>query len=54
MFGTFYEYLQSLLIFTQGEIGQDIENFDKECEKLVVDLIGKDRVKVWQYFSGWD
>lgn len=54
MFETFYEYLQSLLIFTQGEIGQDIENFDKECEKLVVDLIGKDRVKVWQYFSGWD
>jgi len=54
MFRTFYEYLQSLLIFTQGEIGQDIENFDKECEKLVVDLIGKDRVRVWQYFSGWD
>jgi hypothetical protein len=54
MFGTFYEYLQSLLIFTQGEIGQDIENLDKECEKLVVDLIGKDRVKVWQYFGGWD
>jgi hypothetical protein len=54
MFWTFYEYLQSLLIFTQREIGQDIKNFDKECEKLVVDLIGKDRVKVWQYFSGWD
>jgi hypothetical protein len=54
MFGTFYEYLQSLLIFTQGEIGQDIENFDKECENLVIDLIGKDRVKVWQYFGGWD
>ena len=53
MFQTFYEYLQSLLIFTQGEIGQDIENFDKECEKLVVDLIGEDRVRVWQYFGGW-
>ena len=54
MFGTFYEYLQSLLIFTQGEIGQDIEGFDKQVEKLVVDLIGQDRVKVWQYFSGWN
>jgi len=54
MFGTFYEYLQSLLIFTQGEIGQDIEGFDKQVEKLVVDLIGQDQVKVWQYFSGWD
>ena len=54
MFVTFYEYLQSLLIFTQGEIGQDIENFDKEVEKLVIDLIGKDRLKVWQYFCGWD
>jgi hypothetical protein len=54
MFGTFYEYLQSLLIYTQGEIGQEIENFDKEVEKLVIDLIGKDRVKVWQYFGGWD
>ncbi len=54
MFKTFYEYLQSLLIFTQGEIGQEIENFDTHCEKLVVDLIGKDRLKVWQYFNGWD
>jgi SMI1-KNR4 cell-wall len=54
MFQTFYQYLQSLLIFTQRNIGQDIQNFDKECEKLVVDLIGKDRVKVWQYFGGWD
>ncbi len=54
MFGTFYEYLQSLLIFTQGVIGEDIENFEKEVEQLVVELIGKDRVKVWQYFGGWD
>lgn len=54
MFGIFYEYLQSLLIFTQGEIGQDIEFFEKEIENFVVDLIGKDRVKVWQYFGGWD
>lgn len=54
MFGTFYEYLQPLLLFTQGEIGQDIEGLEEDIEKLVVDLIGKDRVKVWQYFSGWD
>jgi hypothetical protein len=54
MFHTFYEYLQALLIFTQGEIGQEIEDFDKACEKLVVDLIGKERVQVWQYFGGWE
>jgi len=54
MFQTFYEYLQSLLIFTQAELGEDIENLEKECERLVVDLIGKDRVRVWQYFSGWE
>ena len=54
MFGTFYEYLQSLLIFTQGVVGQDIEDFDKKIEQLVVKLIGNERVKVWQYFGGWD
>ena len=51
---TFYEYLQSLLIFTQGAIGDEIENLFNQCEKKVVELIGKDRVKVWQYFGGWD
>ena len=54
IFKTFYEYLQSLLIFTQGAIGDEIENLFNQCEKMVVELIGKDRVKVWQYFGGWD
>jgi hypothetical protein len=54
MFQTFYQYLQSLLIFSQGEMGQGIAKIDEECEKIVVDLIGKDRVKVWQSFDGWE
>ena len=54
MFTSFYEYLQSLLIFTQAEIGQDINGIEQDCEKIVIDIIGEDRVKKWRYFNGWD
>jgi SMI1-KNR4 cell-wall len=54
MFETFYEYLQSLLIFSQGIMVEGNENFDKAIEQLVVKLIGKERLKVWQYHSGWE
>jgi SMI1 / KNR4 family (SUKH-1) len=54
MFDKFSEYIHLLLIYSQGEMGQDIEGLEEEVEKIVVNKIGKDRVKVWQYYSGWD
>ncbi|MFV0605032.1 MAG: SMI1/KNR4 family protein [Niabella sp.] len=54
MFDNFYDYIHSLLIYSQGEMGQEIEGLEAETEKLVVNQIGKERVKVWQYFTGWD
>jgi hypothetical protein len=49
MFATFYEYLQALLILTQGELGAHIDGLEKHCEALVVTLIGPERVRKWLY-----
>lgn len=54
MFATFYEYLQALLILTQGELGSHIEGIDKQCEEIVVSLIGQERVQKWLYYGGWE
>jgi hypothetical protein len=54
MFDNFYDYIHSLLIYSQGEMGEEIEGLETEIEKLVVNKIGNDKVRVWQYFSGWD
>ena len=53
MFDRFGEYLKSLLIFSQGSMDDDNPGRRKEAEKIVIGLIGKDRVRVWQYFQGW-
>jgi hypothetical protein len=55
MFDTFWEYLRALLIFSQGVMGEDaVPGLMAGAENIAVDLIGKDRVRVWQYFTGWD
>jgi len=41
------------LIFSQGSMDDDNPGRRKEAEKIVIGLIGKDRVRVWQYFQGW-
>ena len=51
MFETFGQYIQSLVIFSQQEMADG--ELDDEIEKIVVGLIGQDRVRVWQYFGGW-
>jgi len=43
-----------MLIYSQGEMAQNIDGLDKEIETLIVNRIGQDRVRVWQYFTGWD
>lgn len=53
MFATFYEYLQCLLILTQGELGSHVEGVEKQCEEMVVALIGRERVQKWLYYGGW-
>jgi len=54
MFDTFYDYLKPLLIYTQGEMGQHVEELEDEVAETVINLIGKDRVRVWQYYAGWE
>lgn len=54
MFNTFAEYLKPLLIYSQGMVlGEGVEGIEEATEKMVIGLIGKDRVRVWQYFPGW-
>ena len=52
MFDNFYEYMHLLLLYTQAEMGQEIEGLEEAIEKLVIDKIGIDRVRVWQYITG--
>lgn len=51
MFKTFGQYIQSLIVFSQRDMADG--ELDEEIEKIVVGLIGQDRVGVWQYFEGW-
>ncbi|ASZ11043.1 SMI1/KNR4 family protein [Chitinophaga pendula] len=49
LFTTFDDYLKALLIVCQGEMGQDIDNLEDSCEKLVEQLYGEDIVFKWRY-----
>lgn len=51
MFKTFGQYIQALIIFSQRDMAEG--ELDEEIESIVVELIGQERVKFWQYFGGW-
>jgi hypothetical protein len=54
MFDTFADYLKLLLIYCQGLVlGEEAEGVEEETQKMVIGLIGKERVGVWQYPGGW-
>lgn len=56
MFSTVDEYIKGCLIFAQADLfGENTtqEDVDKWNEEIIEELIGKDKLRKWRYFSGW-
>jgi hypothetical protein len=57
MFSVVDDYIKGCLIFAQSDLfGESTtqEEVDKWTEEIVEEMIGKDKIRKWRYFDGWE
>ena len=57
MFNTVDDYIKCCLIFAQSDLfGENTsqEDVDEWTEEIVEQLIGKDHIRKWKYYDGWE